>query len=153
MSRTINEGSFGSRDDYQRNAKRRMAGGHGVRWHKRSGGTADFTYDRNRSEAVRHIVDNAAGSVNTNRSASMTAAMNIAEPVAGRKALFYFAGRIGRRAEPSRVEILRERAANAQVAVYAIDTGGSARWAHQVVWFVWPMTSAHCARSIRQRSI
>jgi len=56
----------------------------------------------------------------------MTAAMNLAEPVAGKKALFYFAGRIG--AAPSQAELksLRERASNSQVAVYAIDTGETA---------------------------
>jgi hypothetical protein len=56
----------------------------------------------------------------------MTAAMNLAEPVAGKKALFYFAGRIG--AAPSQAELksLRERTSNSQVAVYAIDTGETA---------------------------
>jgi hypothetical protein len=84
----------------------------------------DFTYDRNRVlEAVRHIVDNPAGSVNTNRLASMTAAMNIAEPVPGRKALLYFASRIGPAPSQAELKSLRDRAANSQVAVYAIDTG------------------------------
>jgi hypothetical protein len=86
--------------------------------------TQDFTYDPTRVlEAVRHIVDHPAGSVNTDRLASMTAATNIAEPVPGRKALFYFAGRIGPAPSQAELKPLRDRAANSRVAVYAIDTG------------------------------
>jgi hypothetical protein len=82
-----------------------------------------FTNDRDRVlEAVRHIADHPAGSVDANRVASMTAAMNVSEPIPGRKALFYFAGGVSPAPGQAEMQSLRDRVANSQVVVYAIDT-------------------------------
>jgi hypothetical protein len=88
----------------------------------------EFTNDRNRVLAVvRRIADSPAGSVNANRFSSMSAAMNIAEPIPGRKALFYFASMVGPTLSQAELKSLRDRAAQSQVEVYAIDTGTPTR--------------------------
>lgn len=86
----------------------------------------DFTNNRDRFlEAVRHIADNQAGGGNANRSTSIAAAMKLAEPLPGRKALLYFAGTVGPAPSQAEMKSLREEAANLQVAVYMIDAGGT----------------------------
>jgi hypothetical protein len=88
----------------------------------------EFTNDRNRVlAAVRRIADSPAGSVNANRLASMSAAINLAEPIPGRKALLYFASMVGPTLSQAELKSLRDRAAKSQMEVYAIDAGTPTR--------------------------